>query len=59
MRRRQHVSAEIFAEADIQYPMQFIFDAPVLADRRVQLRSIGLEAGDVVTDFAFGLPVAL
>ena len=32
--------------------MQFVFDAPVLADHGVQPHGIGSEAGDVVTDFA-------
>ena len=44
-------AAEVFAEADVEHPVQFVFDAPVLADRAVQPRRIGLEAGDVVADF--------
>ena len=40
------------AEADIEHPVQFVFNAPVLADDGVQPRGIGLETGDVVTDFA-------
>ena len=46
-------AAEVLAEADIEHPVQFVFNAPVLADGCVQPRGIGLEAGDVVTDFVF------
>lgn len=34
-------AVEVFIEAHIQYPVQFVFDAPVLADHCVQLRRIG------------------
>jgi len=52
----QRVSVQVFAEADIQYPVQFVFDAPVLAHDRVQPRRIRPETGDVIAgltlDFA-------
>jgi hypothetical protein len=44
-------AVEVFAEADIEHPVQFVFDAPVLADGAVQSRGVGLEAGDVEADF--------
>ena len=44
-------AVEVFAEADVEHPVQFVFDAPVLADSAVQSRRIGLEAGDVIADF--------
>ncbi len=46
-------AAEVLAEADVQYPVKLVFDAPVLADDRVQPRRVGLEAGDVVAGFVF------
>lgn len=49
-------AAEILAEADIDYPVQLVFNAPVLADGCVQPRCVGLEAGDVITDFLFCFP---
>src|SRR5208283_2446869 len=56
-------AAEVFAEAYVEHPVQLVFDAPVLADRAVQPRRVGGEAGDVVADFALdlsrGLVVAL
>lgn len=48
------LSAEVFAETDIQCPVQLVFDAPVLTDGAVQPRRVGLEAGDVVAGFALG-----
>ena len=48
-------AVEVLAEADIERPVQFVLDGPVLADRPVQPLGIGLEAGDVVADFALGL----
>ena len=48
-------AVEVFTEAHIEHPMQFVFDAPVLADHRVQPGGIGPETGDVVTDFALDL----
>jgi hypothetical protein len=47
-------AVQVFAEAHVEHPVQFVFDAPVLADHRVQPRRIGPEAGDVVADFALG-----
>ncbi len=52
-------AAEVFAESDVEHPMQFVFNAPVLADDAVQLCGIGLEAGDVVAGFAFGFACGL
>src|SRR6266852_1659688 len=52
-------ATEVFAEGDVEHPMQFVFDAPVLADDAVQLRGIKLEAGDVVTRFAFAFACGL
>jgi len=34
-------AAEVFAESDVEHPMQFVFNAPVLADDAVQLCGIG------------------
>ena len=47
-------AAEVFAEADIEHPVQLVFDTPVLADYAVQMRGSGPETGDVVADFALG-----
>ena len=33
-------AVQVFAEAHIQDPVQFVFDAPVLTDREVQHRRI-------------------
>ena len=44
-------TVQVFAEADIEHPVQFVFDALVLADHRVQPRRVRPEAGDVVADF--------
>src|SRR5664279_471156 len=56
-------AVEVFGEADIEHPVEFVFDAPVLADEAIQVRGRRLEAGDVVADltlgFAGGLMVAL
>jgi hypothetical protein len=43
-------SAGVFSEADIRYPVQFVLDAPVLANFAVQLLGSGFETGDVGTD---------
>ena len=48
-------AVQVFAEADVQHPVQFIFDPPVLADHSVQSRRIGTEAGDVVANLALDL----
>ena len=52
-------AVEVFAEADIERPMQLVFNAPVLANGAVQPSGIGLEAGDVIAGillrFAAGL----
>ncbi len=44
-------SAQVFSEADIEHPVQLVFDAPVLPDRTVQPGRVGLEAGDVEAGF--------
>ena len=49
-------STEVFSEADIECPMQFVFNAPVLADGLVEPSGIGFEAGDV--EAGFGLCLA-
>ncbi len=43
---------QVLAEADIEHPMQFVLDAPVLANGCIQPLRIGPQAGDVVADFA-------
>ena len=43
---------QVLAEADIEHPMQFVLDAPVLATGCIQPLRIGPQAGDVVADFA-------
>ena len=48
-------AVQVFAEVDIQHPVQFVFDAPVLANALIQPHRVGLEAGDVVADLALGL----
>jgi len=45
-------AVQVFAEAHVEHPMQFVFDAPVLADHRIEPRRIRLEAGDGVADCA-------
>ena len=35
-------AAEVFAEADVEHPVQFVFDAPVLADQRFNCAASGL-----------------
>src|SRR5271170_2808340 len=52
-------SVQIFAKAHVEYPVQFVFDAPVLTNHAVQTRRIGLEAGDVVANLALGLACGL
>ena len=47
---------QVFAETDIQSPMQFVFDAPVLAYRSVQLDGIRRETGDVIAGLSFRDP---
>src|SRR6185437_7795453 len=44
------------SETDIQSPMQFVFDAPVLAYRSVQLDGIRRETGDVIAGLWFRDP---
>jgi hypothetical protein len=39
-------SVQVFAKAHIKHPVQFVLDAPALADGSVQPPGIGLEAGD-------------
>src|SRR5271163_1672266 len=46
---------EVFAEAHIEYPVQFVFDAPVLANGAVQPRRIGLQTGNIVACLTLGL----
>jgi hypothetical protein len=46
------LAVPVFAEADIQDPVQLVFDAPVLANCSIQPCRIGFEAGDVVADFS-------
>ncbi len=41
-------AVQVFCEADIQRPVEFVFDAPVLTDGSIQPLGIGLEAGDVM-----------
>jgi hypothetical protein len=45
------LSIQVFAEAHVEHPVQFVFDTPVLADYRIEPCGIRLEAGDVVADF--------
>ncbi len=45
-------AVQVLAEADIEHPMQFVLDAPVLANGCIQPLCIGPQAGDVVADFA-------
>jgi hypothetical protein len=52
-------SAAVLAEADIEHPVQLVLDAPVLADGPVPPRRVGLEAGDVLTNFALSLASGL
>jgi len=47
-------AAEVLAEAYVEHPVQFVFDAPVLADGAVQPRRIGGETGDVVASLPLG-----
>jgi hypothetical protein len=35
-------SVQVFAEADIEHPVQLVFDAPVLADHAAQQAASGL-----------------
>ena len=37
-------AVKVFSETDIEGPVQFVFDAPVLSDGAVQPRRVGLEA---------------
>ena len=46
---------KVFSKTDIEGPVQFVFDAPVLSDGAVQPRRVGLEAGDVEAGLALGL----
>src|ERR1017187_7110623 len=48
-------TVEVFAEADIEGPVQLVFNPPVLPDRLVQPPHVELEACDVVADFSLGL----
>ena len=48
------LAIQVFAEADIQRPVEFVFDAPVLANGPVQPSGMGLEAGDMVAGLGFG-----
>jgi len=52
-------AVRVFAEADVEHPVQVVFDAPVLADHGVQPRRIGAEAGDVVANLALGFACGL
>lgn len=50
-------AAQVFAEGDIEYPMEFVLDTPMLANGLIQLSGLGWETGNVVS-FSV-LPVAL
>jgi hypothetical protein len=47
-------AVQIFSEADIEGPVELVFDSPVLANGPVELCGVGLETGDVVADFLLG-----
>src|SRR5271165_106487 len=44
----------VFAKTDIEHPVQFVLDAPVLTNGAVQTRRIRFETGDVVAGFGLG-----
>ena len=46
-------SVQVFAKANVEHSVQLVFDAPVLTNGPIQPHRVGLEASDVVTDFAF------
>src|SRR5947209_14134397 len=50
---------QVFAEAYIYNPMQFVFDSPVLADGLVQPCCIRLKASDVIAGLPFARPAGL
>ncbi len=50
---------QILAETCVQRPVQFVFDAPVLAAHRIQPHRAGPKTRNVVTDFALDLPRTL
>jgi hypothetical protein len=52
-------AVQVFAEADIERPVQLILDSPVLTNRTVQPLGLRLEAGDVEVSSRSVLPVVL
>ena len=52
-------AVQVLFEADIEGPVELVFDAPVLANGLIQPRRVGAKAGDVVADFALGLSCRL
>ena len=52
-------AAQALVEGHVQYPGQFVFNPPVLADERIEWGGLGRKARDGVADLRSVLPIAL